>query len=80
MENNPKSSAGTYNMNQNGMNGNGKCPFSSGIVNHSAGKGTSNREWWPNMLNLGVLRQHSSLSDPMAKWLLTMRQNLTLLI
>ncbi|CAG2160929.1 catalase/peroxidase HPI [Cupriavidus numazuensis] len=37
-----------------------KCPF-----NHAAGSGTSNRDWWPNQLNLGILRQHSSLADPM---------------
>ena len=48
-------------------NGNGasKCPFSSGVVKHSAGRGTQNRDWWPNQLNLNILRQHSGLSDPM---------------
>ena len=39
-----------------------KCPF-----NHTAGDGTSNRDWWPNQLNLKILHQHSSLSDPMDK-------------
>jgi catalase-peroxidase len=39
-----------------------KCPF-----NHTAGGGTSIQEWWPNQLNLKILRQHSSLSDPMDK-------------
>lgn len=39
-----------------------KCPF-----NHTAGSGTSNRDWWPNQLNLKILHQHSSLSDPMDK-------------
>ena len=48
-------------------NNNGKCPFSSGIVNKTAGGGTTNREWWPNQLNLNILRQHSSLSNPMSK-------------
>ncbi len=48
-------------------NSNGKCPFSSGIINKTAGGGTSNREWWPNQLNLNILRQHSSLSNPMSK-------------
>ena len=43
----------------------GKCPFSGGTVSQSAGKGTSNRDWWPNQLNLNILRQHSSLSNPM---------------
>ncbi|MGC1329831.1 peroxidase family protein, partial [Pseudomonas sp.] len=37
-----------------------KCPF-----NHAAGSGTTNRDWWPNQLNLKILHQHSSLSDPM---------------
>jgi catalase-peroxidase len=37
-----------------------KCPF-----NHAAGGGTTNRDWWPNQLNLKILHQHSSLSDPM---------------
>jgi catalase-peroxidase len=32
---------------------------------HGAGGGTSNRDWWPNMLRLNILRQHSSLSNPM---------------
>nr|WKF61995.1 Catalase-peroxidase [Paraburkholderia busanensis] len=39
-----------------------KCPF-----NHTAGSGTSNRDWWPNQLNLKILHQHSSLSDPMGQ-------------
>jgi len=42
-------------------NGN-KCPF-----HHTAGEGTSNRDWWPNRLNLKILHQHSPLSDPMDK-------------
>ena len=44
-----------------------KCPFQSGEVKPNAGAGTSNREWWPNRLNLNILRQHSSLSDPMSE-------------
>ncbi|AOK31262.1 hydroperoxidase [Burkholderia singularis] len=39
-----------------------KCPFK-----HTAGGGTSNQDWWPNQLKLNLLRQHSSLSDPMDK-------------
>jgi catalase-peroxidase len=34
---------------------------------HTAGGGTSNRDWWPNQLNLKILHQHSPLSDPMGK-------------
>jgi len=37
-----------------------KCPF-----NHTAGGGTTNRDWWPDQLKLNVLHQHSSLADPM---------------
>jgi catalase-peroxidase len=39
-----------------------KCPF-----HHTAGEGTSNRDWWPSQLKLKILHQHSSLSDPMDK-------------
>src|SRR5438874_838320 len=41
------------------------CPFSGGAIRRMAGGGTRNRDWWPNLLNLSVLRQHSCLSDPM---------------
>ena len=44
-----------------------KCPFHNGSLRETAGGGTRNREWWPNKLNLNILRQHSSLSDPMGK-------------
>ena len=48
-------------------NGNGaaKCPFSGGAHKQSGGGGTRNQNWWPEQLKLGILRQHSSLSDPM---------------
>jgi catalase-peroxidase len=45
-----------------------KCPFhNSSLKNTTAGGGTKNRDWWPNQLKLNVLRQHSSLSNPMDK-------------
>lgn len=44
------------------MTNSGKCPF-----NHAAGGGTSNRDWWPNQLRLDILRQHSSMSDPLGR-------------
>ena len=50
--------------NTNG-NGEAKCPFMSGAMKKSAGSGMSNREWWPNQLKLNILRQNSSLSNPM---------------
>ena len=48
-------------------NGNGaaKCPFSGGAHKQSGGGGTRNQNWWPEQLKLSILRQHSSLSDPM---------------
>src|SRR5262245_66312955 len=47
---------------ENPMSTEAKCPF-----NHAAGGGTSNRDWWPNQLNLGILHQNSSMSDPMGR-------------
>lgn len=44
-----------------------KCPFSGGALQRSAGGGRTNRDWWPNQLKLNILRQQSSLSDPMDK-------------
>jgi catalase-peroxidase len=44
-----------------------KCPFSGGSLRQTAGGGTKNQDWWPNKLNLNILRQHSSLSDPMGE-------------
>lgn len=43
----------------------GGCPFGHGSVTKVTGSGTGNRDWWPNQLNLNILRQHSTLSDPM---------------
>jgi len=43
----------------------GKCPFHGGALKQSAGGGTANRDWWPNQLKLNILRQNSSLSNPM---------------
>ncbi len=40
----------------------GKCPVTGRT---SAGRGTSNKEWWPNQLNLGILHQHAPASNPM---------------
>ena len=44
-----------------------QCPFSTGALKHSAGAGRSVREWWPNMLNISILRQHSELSNPLGR-------------
>jgi len=47
------------------VNESSKCPFMGGALKNSAGNGTSNRDWWPNQLNLNILKQHSTLTDPM---------------
>ncbi|HLP22248.1 MAG TPA: hypothetical protein VK174_18160, partial [Chitinophagales bacterium] len=45
----------------------GKCPFNHGAIKESRGSGTANHNWWPNQLSLNILRQNSSLSDPMGE-------------
>ena len=62
MEDRKQSSTSAHNS-----NGESKCPFTGGAQQHSAGGGTSNRDWWPNQLNLNILRQHSSLTNPMGE-------------
>ena len=49
------------------MSGNdaGKCPVAHGAGKPTSQAGRSNRDWWPNQLNLKVLHQHSALSNPM---------------
>jgi catalase-peroxidase len=45
-----------------------KCPFHNGTMKHNvAGGGTRNTDWWPDQLKLNILRQNSSLSNPMDK-------------
>ncbi|WP_372975285.1 catalase/peroxidase HPI [Muriicola sp.] len=44
-----------------------KCPFLNGELQQVAGGGTTNRDWWPNSLNLNILRQHSERVNPMEK-------------
>ena len=42
-----------------------KCPVMHGTVARNSGGGTSNREWWPNQLNLNILHQHDKKSSPL---------------
>jgi catalase-peroxidase len=44
-----------------------KCPVLNGAHRHTAAGALSNRDWWPNQLNLQILHQHSSLSNPMGR-------------
>jgi catalase-peroxidase len=49
-----------------GMSGKaGKCPVMHGVRPNATFASRTNREWWPNQLNLRILRQHSALSNPM---------------
>jgi len=52
--------------NQN-KDGAGKCPVTGMGGSPTAGSGTSNRDWWPNQLNLRILHQHPAKSNPMGE-------------
>jgi catalase-peroxidase len=47
------------------MNEQSKCPVTGATNRQVSGKGTSNRDWWPNQLNLRILHQHTAKSSPM---------------
>jgi len=47
--------------------GEAQCPFTTGALKHGAGGGTRNRDWWPNLLNLSILRQNTPQSNPMGE-------------
>ncbi|MBW1955391.1 MAG: catalase/peroxidase HPI [Deltaproteobacteria bacterium] len=49
------------------MNEDRKCPVTGTRSKPIAGGGTSNRDWWPNQVNLKILHQHSHLSNPMGE-------------
>ena len=49
------------------MSEDSKCPVTGRTSKQAAGGGTSNRDWWPNQLNLKILHQHSDLSNPMGE-------------
>ena len=49
------------------INDSSKCPYLGGELKQTAGGGTTNLDWWPNQLRLNVLRQNSSLTNPMDK-------------
>ena len=49
------------------MESDSKCPVTGGSHKRKAVGAMSNRDWWPNQLNLQVLHQHSALSNPMGK-------------
>jgi len=49
------------------MSDESKCPVTGRSSKPISGAGTSNRDWWPNQLNLKILHQHSRLSNPMGE-------------
>ncbi|RQN04752.1 catalase/peroxidase HPI [Pantoea ananatis] len=57
----------------NNVAASGKCPFHHGkseeesVLARGAGSGTSNRDWWPNMLRVDLLNQHSNRSNPLGE-------------
>jgi catalase-peroxidase len=66
MEDNNHGSQTSYDVNaQSKVGSESKCPFSGASLKKSAGNGTGNRDWWPNQLKLNILRQNSSLANPM---------------
>ena len=44
-----------------------KCPFTGGMLQHTTAGAKGNGDWWPNQLNLAILHQQSSLSNPMGE-------------
>lgn len=49
------------------MTAESKCPFSGGTLKPTVAGGAGNKDWWPEQLNLKILHQHSSKSDPMGQ-------------
>ncbi len=60
------SGGGNGEDNGSGNSSAGKCPVMHGVISNATFTGRSNREWWPNQLNLKILHQHTALSSPMA--------------
>ncbi|MDQ0206058.1 catalase/peroxidase HPI [Alkalicoccobacillus murimartini] len=51
--------------NPDGNQSGGKCPFLHGSTTSAESSGTTNKDWWPNQLNLNILHQHDAKSNPM---------------
>jgi len=49
------------------MSDESKCPFSGNALKHTSAGSPTNADWWPNQLNLKILRQHAQLSNPMGE-------------
>ena len=44
-----------------------RCPVMHGANTKNNGEGTTNRDWWPNQLDISILHQHDEKSNPMGK-------------
>ena len=53
------------------------CPVTGGANNPTAGRGPSNRDWWPNQLNLGILHQNPPAGDPMGEAIVVSKKDKT---
>ena len=49
------------------MDAESKCPVMHGANTKNKGEGTTNRDWWPNQLDISILHQHDEKSNPMGK-------------
>jgi catalase-peroxidase len=49
------------------MSENSNCPVTGGANKQATGRGTSNKDWWPNQLNLKILHQNTPMSNPMGE-------------
>jgi catalase-peroxidase len=52
---------------QNAMTGDAKCPFPHGTHKHTVAGTPTNANWWPEQLNLKILRQHAQLANPLGE-------------
>ena len=54
------------NANPSLMNGEAKCPVSHGSSDQHTNRAQTNKEWWPDQVNLGILHQHDKKTNPMS--------------
>ena len=67
MENEISGTAAAIPNNEQSLSSGSKCPVMNGARRHTVAGAPTNAGWWPDQLNLKILHQHSSLSDPMDK-------------
>ena len=67
MEKNLTTARGASVPAQQGQSVSTECPVPHGVGRHTSAAAKTNADWWPNQLNLRILRQHSPLSSPMGK-------------